>query len=77
MQNNIVRFPTIKVSDFVKEEITGMLNDHKNIDTGIILLQSGEDISIFCTKYTVELVGALEVLKAKIMAGILLDDEEE
>ena len=76
MKDNLVRFPAIRVSDFVKEEIVEMFEDHKEVDTGIILLQSGEDISIFCTKYTVELVGALEVLKAKIMAEILLDEDE-
>jgi len=76
-ESNVVRFPTIKVGDFIKEEIVATLDDHKEIDTGIILLQSGEDISIFCSKYTVELVGAIEILKAKIMSEILTDEDEE
>ena len=76
-ESNVVRFPTIKVGDFIKEEIVATLDDHKEIDTGIILLQSGEDISIFCSKYTVELVGAIEMLKAKIMSEILTDEDEE
>ena len=76
-ESNVVRFPTIKVGDFIKEEIVATLDDHNEIDTGIILLQSGEDISIFCSKYTVELVGAIEILKAKIMSEILTDEDEE
>jgi hypothetical protein len=75
MQNNVVRFPIIKVDEFIKEEIMATFDDHKIIDVGIILLQSGEDISIWCSKYTVELVGALEILKAKIMTEILTDEE--
>jgi hypothetical protein len=76
MADNIVRFPSIKVCDFIKDELLETLNDHKDIDTGIILLQTGEDISIFCSKYSVELVGALEILKAKIMSEILVDEDE-
>jgi hypothetical protein len=77
MADNLVRFPTIKVGDFIKEELLQTLDDHKDIDTGILLLQSGEDISIFCSKYSIELVGALEILKAKIMAEILIEEEDE
>lgn len=76
MADNVVKFPNIKVGDFIKDEILETLNDHKDIDTGILLLQSGEDISIFISKYSVELVGALEVLKTKIMMGILEEEEE-
>ena len=76
MADNVFKFPNIKVGDFIKDEILETLNDHKNVDTGIILLQTGEDISIFVSKYTVELVGALEILKAKIMQEILTEEDD-
>jgi len=73
----VIKFPTITCSDFIKEELLQTLDEHKKIDTGVLLLQSGEDISIFISKYTVELVGALEILKAKIMAEILVEEDED
>jgi len=76
MLNNVVKFPTIKSCEYIREEILGTLEEHKDIDVGILLIQEGEDISIFTSRYSVELVGALEVLKTKIMVSLLELDEE-
>lgn len=72
---DVVRFPAIKLRDWIKEEILATLDEHKDIDTGILLIQTGENISIFCSRYTVELIGALEVLKTKITNEILIEDD--
>ena len=78
MADNVVRFPSLKVHALVKENIDTIFNENKDIDVGLVLLQSGENINIFCTKYSVELVGALEVLKNKILQELLIpvDDDE-
>jgi hypothetical protein len=67
----------MRVNDFVREEILKTLDECKDIELGVILLQSGPDITIFCSKYTVELVGALEILKTKVASEILIPEDED